>query len=73
MNDNYNRAWDEKLNELLLEHTFTNIGSHYATLWGYQIWIVNYPYAAFTFRDMRPSRKTILKAKARLDADLFTD
>ena len=73
MNYDYNRAWDEKINELLSEQTFTDIESHHATLWGYKIWTANYPYAAFTFKDMRPSRKTILKARARLEAELFTD
>ena len=72
MSNPYNKDWDEKLNELLLEYSFVNITEYRATLWTYDIWIANYPYAAFTYGDMRPSRKTIIKAKGILNKSLFS-
>ena len=72
MNDPFNKEWDNELKQLLLRYSFTNIGSHYATLGDTNIWIGNHPYAAFTNErdDKRPSRLTIWRAKKLLDKQI---
>lgn len=69
-NHTYSKAWDRKLNELLDKYDFTNIGSYTAMLGDTAIWISNHPYASFTpyGRDVRPRRKTILRAWRKLES-----
>jgi|GEM_PF-2800259 hypothetical protein len=67
----FNKQWDDKLNELLNNHKFTNIDHHNADLGNARIWIENYPYCCFWLRKgiqrYRPSRLTILRAKKILN------
>lgn len=75
----YSAEWDRKLNKLLDNHDFKDIGAFRAMLGDSEIWISNHPYAAFTpYRDsdkleLRPSRLTIKRARKKLLNDMFGD
>jgi hypothetical protein len=82
MNYAYDPKWDKELNLLLDSGDFYAIGEYRACIKKEQLWISNYPYASFTKIDSnfnvdgtlrlisgRPSRRTILKAKRKLDND----
>lgn len=84
MNYQYSPEWDRKLNELMSKHCFIQDDpTNYYTntkIGDYNIWIYNYPYAAFrpesSTQDRfafssRPSRLTIIKAKRKLKFDLL--
>lgn len=71
MNYNYSKVWDEKLNELLEKNNFTDIGEYDATIWEYKVWISNHPYASFRCNNVRPSRRTIMKARVKLEESIF--
>lgn len=91
MNYPYSPEWDRRLNELMSKHCFTqgDPGNYYTDtkLGEYNIWIYNYPYAAFRpessrFNSLsvsphgfafssRPSRLTIIKANRKLKFDLL--
>ena len=67
MNNPYSREWNNQLNALLDSCVFEGGRPPYtANLGGVEIWIANYPYAAFSpynpHLDVRPSRMTILRA-----------
>jgi hypothetical protein len=76
MNYPYSREWDIKLNELLDNHEFTEIGHYYAKLGNANIWITNHPYASMTLRNpdigVRPSRLTIERVKKALEKATFS-
>lgn len=72
MNNPYSKKWDDRLNELLDNHEFTNVGRYTANLGPQSIWIANYPYdcfspyALYTKAEFRPSRLTIYRANKKL-------
>jgi 8-oxo-dGTP pyrophosphatase MutT (NUDIX family) len=43
----YNRKWDKKFKELMTHYKFVRINEFRATLGSYQLWVANYPFAAF--------------------------
>jgi len=67
----YSKAWDMKLNELMETYTFKNNNGYHATLGNYEIWISNHPYASFLHNNVRPKRKTILRAYNKLQMDMY--
>jgi len=79
MNYAYDPKWDKELNLLLDSGDFYDIGEYRACIKKEQLWISNYPYASFIkivpksanfdVISGRPSRRTILKAKRKLDND----
>ena len=74
MNDPYSEQWDRRFNELAKAHKFKPGKTHHTAYLGDQeIWVANYPYAAFkpfVDRSVRPSRVTIFKAKMKLKHDI---
>jgi hypothetical protein len=81
MNNKYCEKWDKELNDLMDNYKFetfifyNEISTHYIKIANKQIWIENYPYAAFTSHDVsgvRPSRFTILRAKRKMKYDLLS-
>lgn len=74
MNESYCKEWDVAFNHLMDENTFKTISIFTAYLGSCEIWIANYPYAAFCPRNymkLRPSRRTILRAHKKLIHDLI--
>lgn len=69
----YSKVWDVKLNSLMKDHNFREFGRYTAKLGDYTIWISNHPYGSFhpEFDYCRPSRATMLKAQAKLEADRY--
>jgi len=72
-NASYSKVWDEKLIELLKIGTFEKLSECSAVIGGIEVWIANHPYASFTPTelDVRPSRRTILKAHEKLCGDVL--
>ena len=52
---------------------FTNITKFEATLRNKSFWIENHPYASFTFRGMRPSRRTKILLRDILEKNIFEE
>lgn len=76
MNYPYSQIMEDTLNHLMEYHKFENITRFEATIGGMKFWISNYPYAAFTMRidnalKVRPSRRTISKARDKLLCDFL--
>jgi hypothetical protein len=74
MNERVSPVWDKQLNELMKEHTFFSFRTCIVKLGNYEIWVANYPYAAFTchYPEIagRPKRLTILRARKKLKKDI---
>ena len=69
--ERYSKTWNDELNRLMNEHSFTEIDEYTAKLGNTTVWVANHPYVSFTnyntFRFKgRPSRLTIYKAKQKL-------
>ncbi len=77
MNYPYEEEWDNFLRKSISDgHSFTDISSHTAKLNGAEIWIENYPYAAFTLYSgpkYRPARKTIYELRKKLIQDTIKE
>lgn len=65
--------WDMKLNQLLDQHEFTEIGEYTARLGPIVVWIENYPYASFSpyspaagTVSVLPTRETAFRAHDKL-------
>ena len=76
MSDKYSKEWDRKLLELMDKYEFTQREKHTAKLGNNLIWISSYPHACFHLYNLfgselkaRPSRKTILRAKEKLEKE----
>lgn len=69
MNYSYSKEWDIKLNNLMDTDKFIGHDGYLTQIGGYELWIANYPYAAFHYNGVRPSRKTIRRAKKRMKMD----
>ena len=72
MNYTYSKIWDEELKRLISEYKFEYIDHYSAKIGRYEMWVANYPYAAFTcpFAYVRPKRYTIKLAYDKLISDL---
>jgi len=71
-NYKFSKEVDKSLNYLLDKYEFTNIDECTARLGSTKIWIANHPYASFRIdefpiKNLRPSRKTILRAYKKLN------
>lgn len=65
-------GWDRELRWLLDNgYRFHDIDKYHARIGDYEVWIANYPYAAFRYGDIRPRRATIIRAWKVLAADRF--
>lgn len=75
MNHPFSREWDTWLNEQMDAGKFDSITQHTARIGGRVVWIANHPYASFTNHgqgiEVRPSRRTIIRAQAKLIADML--
>ena len=67
----YSQEWDEKLNILIKNNKFENIGEYRATIGGYNVWVANHPYGSMCFNGFRPKRITVLRAHRKMGRDLF--
>lgn len=70
----YSRQWDRELTKLMESERFKVRDRYTAYLGGLEIWISNHPYASFHIYkgpQVRPSRKTILKAHEKLISDMI--
>lgn len=76
-NHRYSSTWDAKIQSLMAENMFKDNDRYTAKLDGREIWIANYPYAAFNPYGwgvkVRPSRRTIIAAWDKLCEDSLTD
>jgi hypothetical protein len=77
MNYPYSKEWDEFLLKLSKEEIFWNITTHTVKIKNIQIWISNYPYAAFTSElvlpeRFRPSRLTIYELQKKLHKEMLS-
>ena len=73
MNYSYSPQYDYYLNKLLDDFDFELINKHNARLGPAKIWIANYPYACFTddaFVGVRPKRRTILRARKKINKEM---
>lgn len=77
MNHQFNRDWDNWLNEQMDSGSFEAISAHTARIGGRIVWIENHPYASFTNYGegirVRPSRRTIIRAHDKLIADMVAN
>ena len=71
----YSKEWDKILTDLMKYYSFKlDFDCHTAVLGDRTIWISNHPYASFTSYyglRVRPSRRTIFKAREALLRDIF--
>lgn len=72
-NNSLSIEWDRELT-WLLDHGFhfrpIDGKKHEVQLGPYIVWIANHPYASFRFRQLRPMRRTILRAYRQLVIDV---
>jgi hypothetical protein len=70
-NDALSVDWDQELN-WLLDHGYHFVQERpcVALLGPYEVWTQNHPYASFTFKDLRPTRRTIRRAYQHWRADV---
>ena len=76
MNYPYEEKWEKFVQEAVLDGHFTDITEYTAKLNGVQVWINNYPYAAFTnypSAQFRPARKTIYELRKKLVRDIIAE
>jgi hypothetical protein len=78
MNHGYNHDWNKKLNELLDSNNVDFLFSSYRVDIGdSDVWIGNYPYSYGTTkvmgREVRPSRRTILRLKKVVDLAMLSE
>ncbi len=69
MNYSYSKEWDSELNQLMDMERFIYVDKYFTRIGKYTLWIENYPYASFNNGFFRPSRKTIRRAKKRMEMD----
>jgi hypothetical protein len=78
MNNRHDHDWDKKLNELLDGNNVNFLFSTYRVDIGdSDVWVGNYPYAYGTInvmgREVRPSRRTILRLKKVVDLAMLSE